>query len=216
MRKSRYCTIVFVMDRDELIRQLSEDKQVLKDKRLLEAFKAIDRADFVPEDYKPEGYEDYALPIGFEQTISQPTTVAFMLELLDVKEGDYVLDIGAGSGFTTGLLSHLVGESGSVVGVEIVPELVKQAKKNLEPYNLSNVEIFEAVEDKGYPRLAPYDKILVSAAAVDEIPEELLLQLKPAGILVIPVGEVLVQIKKSSEDDFETAEFPGFNFVQLQ
>ena len=204
------------MDRDELIRQLREDKKMLKDERLFKAFKAVDRARFLHEDYKPEAYEDYALPIGLEQSTLKPATIAFMLELLDAQEGEQVLVVGAGSGFTVALLSELVGTSGSVVGVEIVPELVRWAKANLESLDLANIEIVEAVEDIGYPKLAPYDRIMVTAATTEEIPEELLLQLKPSGILVIPIDNTLVQVRKVSEADFETKEFPGFDFDTLK
>jgi protein-L-isoaspartate(D-aspartate) O-methyltransferase len=204
------------MDRNELIRQLRDERLVLQKPALLKAFEIYDRADFVPEDYKPEAYEDYALPIGFGQTISQPTTVAFMLELLDVSEGEHLLDVGSGSGWTTALLSNLAGESGSVIGVEIIPELVKFGRKNIEKYGIKNAKIYPAGDEVGNAKNGPYDKILVSAAADDAVPEELLMQLKPGGILVIPVDNSLFQIRKISEDDFQRREFPGFAFVELK
>src|SRR3990167_9057902 len=105
--------------REELIEYLANTSKVLGNSPIRHAFESVDRADFVNEDYKFEAYEDYPIPIGFDQTISQPTTVAFMLELLDAREGDKVLDIGSGSGWTTALLSKIVGSSGEITGVEI-------------------------------------------------------------------------------------------------
>jgi len=199
----------------KLIKQLRDERKVLQRSALLNAFETYDRADFVTEDYLPEAYEDYALPIGYDQTISQPTTVAFMLELLDISEGEHVLDVGSGSGWTTALLANLVGDKGSVVGVEIVPELVSFGRKNIEKYGIKNAEIVSAVDEIGFPKNGPYDKILVSASATDAVPEELLVQLKPGGVIVIPVGQSLFQVRKISEDDFQTKEFPGFSFVEL-
>jgi len=204
------------MNRDELIRQLRDERQVLKTPALLAAFEAFDRADFVPEDYKPEAYEDYALPIGFGQTISQPTTVAFMLELLDVNKSEQVLDVGSGSGWTTALLSNLASQKGKVVGVEVIPELVEFGQKNIAKYDIKNAEIFPAGDEMGYAKGGPYDKILVSASAEESVPEELLIRLKPGGTMVIPVGQSLFQIKKIAEDDIRSREFPGFSFMELK
>ena len=111
---------------------------VLKNSNIIEAFEKIDRADFVLEEHKLESYEDHPIPIGRGQTISQPTTVAFMLELLSVQKGDKVLDIGSGSGWTTALLSELVGSTGEVFGVERVSELVEFGSKNLAKYDFKN------------------------------------------------------------------------------
>lgn len=203
------------MTREELLNHLSKNTGVLRTKALFNAFRLIDRADFVARDYKVEAYEDYPLPIGFGQTISQPTTVVFMLELLDVKPGERVLDVGSGSGFTAALLSRLVGATGSVTGVEIIPELAALGQTNLSKYKIKNAQIFTAGDEVGFPKRGPYDKILVSAAAKD-IPEELLYQLKPGGVLVMPVGGSVVQLKKISENNFQTQEFPGFSFVELK
>lgn len=199
----------------QLIEHLSKKTGVLRTVAIRKAFLTFDRADFVPEDYKVEAYEDYPLPIGFKQTISQPTTVAFMLELLDVRIGENVLDLGSGSGWTTALLSSLVGKNGHVTGVEIIPELVQYGRHNLAQYKIKNAEIVAARGGIGFPMSGPYDKILVSAAA-KEVPKKLLTQLKPGGILVMPVGHTLLQIRKISEADFETREFSGFSFVELK
>src|ERR1044071_317483 len=117
--------------RDDLQKHLKNESRVLENPELEKAFADIDRADFVGPDYEVEAYEDYALPIGLGQTISQPTVVAFMLELLDIQKGEEILDVGSGSGWTTALLSELTGEDGSVLGWEILPELVKLGQKNI-------------------------------------------------------------------------------------
>jgi len=114
----------------ELIKHLIA-RNVLKTKAIIDAFQAVDRIDFVPLKYLDEAYGDYPLPIGYGQTISQPFTVAFMLELLQPQKGDKILDVGSGSGWTTALLAHIVQEEGSVRGIELIPELVAFGKKNL-------------------------------------------------------------------------------------
>ena len=159
-------------------------------------------------------YVDAPLPIGNNQTISQPSTVAFMLEQLDLEEGDKVLDIGSGSGWTTALLCHIVGEKGSVTGLERMDVLVEQGEKNLLKLQFgSHCRIQRAGEKLGLQG-EKFDRILVSASA-DEIPEELFLQLKIGGILVIPVKNSIFKFKKVSDTHVEKKEFYGFVFVPL-
>src|SRR3989344_5252198 len=204
-----------MFSREELIEHLVNISKVLGNPLIRRAFESVDRADFVGDDYKFEAYEDYAIPIGYEQTISQPTTVAFMLELLDAKEGDKVLDIGSGSGWTVALLSKIVGESGEVTGVEIIPELVALGKKNIEKYAGKNVKI-EKIDSK---RLVNdnkfYDRVLVSASA-PELPPDLIPRLLPGGILVIPIKESIWRIKKIADGKVDSKEYPGFIFVPLK
>ena len=116
---------------DDLLRHLEEGSDVFRNKAIKAAFTVVDRKDFVGDDYHFEAYEDYPLPTLSGQTISQPTTVAFMMELLDPRPGDIILDIGAGSGWTTALLGHMVGPEGKVIGLEIKPELVELGRKNI-------------------------------------------------------------------------------------
>lgn len=196
---------------DELIRG-----GYLKTPTLIEAFREINRLDFVPKDLKEEAYINVPLPIGFEQTISQPLTVAFMLELLLPQAGEKILDVGAGSGWQSALLARAVGENGKVIGIERIPELQKMADKNIAEYaELKNrIQIIRGDGSKGYEAEAPYDKI-IAAASADEIPQAWKEQLKTGGLIVAPVGVSVVTLKKITPDEFETKEYYGFSFVPL-
>lgn len=181
---------------------------------IIAAFRAIDRQDFVPDNQKEWAYQDQALYIGHNATISQPSTVAFMLEKLQPAEGDKILDIGAGSGWTTALLAHIVGPHGRVYGVEIIPSLVTFGNNNLLLHNLPHAHIKQATEELGLSTQAPFDKILVSASAT-EIPDMLLLQLRVGGVLVIPIQKAIWQIRKLSDTQTDIHKYPGFVFVPL-
>lgn len=187
----------------------------LKTSNIIKAFRAIDRANFVRTKDIENAYGDYPLQIGNEATISQPTTVVFMLELLQVKAGDTILDVGSGSGWTTALLAHIVGSKGKVRGVEIIAELVEFGRKNLKKYKFANAKIMQASEKIGAEHAAPFDKILVSAAGED-LPQELVNQLKVGGRLVIPIRSSVWKIDKVSRDQIDKIEFPGFSFVPLK
>lgn len=203
------------MTYDELIDNLIS-KGYLKTPRITDAFKGIDRKDFVLAEYSDESYGDYPLPIGDEQTISQPSTVAFMLELLQPEDGDIVLDVGSGSAWTTALLAEIVGERGFVYGVELVPELVRLGRENLAVYGFDNTEIYQANPNiLGLPEKAPFDKILVSAAGED-LPEELIEQLKVGGRMVIPVANSIIKVDKLNGNEINEERYPGFVFVPLK
>lgn len=201
-------------ENNEILISHLKEKGLLRNKELENSFRSIDRVDFAPEDYKVEAYEDYPLPIGFGQTISQPTTVAFMLELLDLKKGDKALDVGSGSGWATALIAEIIKPKGKVWGVEIIPELVELGRKNLAKYKLPNTKIIQASKKVGLPEHALYNKILVSAEAED-FPQELLQQLKVGGIIVIPIKNILYKIEKLAEGKIKETAFPGFVFVPL-
>jgi protein-L-isoaspartate(D-aspartate) O-methyltransferase len=189
----------------------------LKTPRIIEAFKKIKRVDFLPEELKDLAELNEALPIGYGQTISQPLVVAFMLELLQPKEGEKILDIGSGSGWTTALLAEIVGEKGKVIAMEIVPELVEFGKNNVKKYNFLEKKIVEFVfgdGSKGYPKEAPFDKILVSAAA-KKCYESWKEQLKVGGRIVTPISNSIWLFIKKSKEEFDEFEYPGFVFVPL-
>jgi len=187
---------------------------VLHSPALIEAFRRCDRNLFVPEELHDSTYGDYPLSIGMGQTISQPTTVAIMLELLHPCRGDKVLDIGSGSGWTTALLASTVGKDGFVEGVERIPSLVEYGRRCLHKANLNNASIDIADPSVlGKPGHL-YDRILVSASATD-MPMSLLEQLKPGGILVIPVLESVWRITKNEDGELKGYELPGFSFVPL-
>ncbi|MCK9454084.1 methyltransferase domain-containing protein [Sulfurimonas sp.] len=189
------------------------DVGALKSSRIIEAFRNIDRADFVSDRDSIDVYADYPLSIGNGQTISQPRTVAMMLEMLLPNEGDRILDIGSGSGWTTALLAYIAGEGGSVVGVERVGELVKFGSGNLKKYKFKNAKIVEAKEELGVVG-EKFDRILVSAAA-DELPLELIKQLEVGGKLVIPIQNSVFEIIKKADGSFYSNEHYGFRFVPL-
>lgn len=185
---------------------------VLNSKSIIEAFEAVDRVDFLPPDQKLISQSDRPIPIGHGQTNSQPYTVAFMLELLQVQPGDKILDVGSGSGWTTTLLAHMASSRGSVIGVELVPELAEMGQKNLAKYSHEHAVIKQATTKLGWSEQAPYDRILVSAEA-QEIPEELISQLKAGGVMVVPVDRSILKITKNKK--LEIKEYPGFVFVPL-
>lgn len=191
-----------------------KNEGALRTTAIIQAFTKIDRKDFVPKDLQGLTYEDTPLPIGEEQTISQPYTVAFMLELLSPHKGDKVLDVGSGSGYTTALLAEIVGTSGRVIGIEIIPKLVTFGKKNLSKYNFPQAKIHQAIDVVGAPDESPFDKILVSAST-NEIPKALIGQLKKGGHMIIPIGEAIWKINKKEDDNLEIKKYEGFNFVPL-
>ncbi len=178
------------------------------------AFQTVDRVNFLPLEQRANADIDMALPVGYGQTNSQPYTVRKMLEWLDAKPGHKVLDVGSGSGWTTALLAHIVGPKGKVYAVEKVPELVEFGQGNNQRLKVKNAEFFQASDTFGLPEYAPYDRILVSASA-DELPYELIEQLKPGGKIVIPIRNTILEITKTNNSDYETTEHPGFIFVPL-
>lgn len=189
----------------------------LKTPEIIKAFQKIKRVDFMPENLKDLAEFDEALPIGFGQTISQPLVVAFMLELLQPKKGEKILDIGSGSGWTAALLAEIVGQQGKVIAVEIVPELKKIGQENAAKYGFEEKGIIEFVgadASQGYEKKAPFDKILASAAG-SSLPVAWKKQLKIGGRIVAPINNSIWLFIKKSENMFTETEYPGFMFVPL-
>ncbi len=202
---------------ENLINSLVKDGY-LKTPEIIEAFKNINRTDFVPEDCKDEACVNAPLSIGFDQTISQPLTVAFMMELLEPKPGEKILDVGAGSGWTVALLAQLVGENGKVIGIERIPELKEMAEKNVSKYDFIKkgiVEIINADGSKGYKKEAPFDKIIAGAAAQGDVPLVWRKQLKIGGRIVAPVENSVIAIDKTGKNKYNVKEYLGFSFVPL-
>ena len=178
------------------------------------AMQAVKRDDFLPEEVRAMAGMDMPLQIGHGQTNSQPTTVRLMLTWLEPKLGHTVLDVGSGSGWTSALLAKLVGSSGRVWAVERIPELVRFGEENAQRAGINNISFHQAGTEIGWPQDAPYDRILVSAAA-SELPEELIDQLKPGGRLVIPIKNSVFVIDNVKDGSTSMREIPGFQFVPL-
>lgn len=190
----------------------------VRDARVLDAMRKVPRHLFVPLEYVPEAYDDHPLPIGHGQTISQPYIVARMTELAQPKKADRALEIGTGSGYQAAVLAELVAE---VYTIEIVEPLGLEAKERLRALGYRNVAVRIGDGYAGWPEKAPFDIILVTAAA-PHIPPPLLEQLKPGGRMVIPVGEVgwvqtLMLITKGDKGprDIRTREIIPVQFVPL-
>jgi protein-L-isoaspartate(D-aspartate) O-methyltransferase len=156
----------------------------ISDARVLDAMRRVPRDQFVPESLRPQAYEDHPLPIGDDQTISQPYVVAAMLESLELKATDRVLEVGTGSGYATALLAELAA---TVFSIERHADLAANAGCVLASLGYTNAQVFTGDGTRGLPDYAPYDAILVSAAS-PEIPPALISQLREAGRLIIPIG----------------------------
>ena len=186
----------------------------VKDAGVLAALRRVKRHLFAPEDLRTRAYEDYPLPISDGQTISQPYIVALMLELLELKAGQKVLEIGTGSGYQAACLSELGCE---VYSMEILPSLSKAADLTLKRLGYPAVNIKTGDGHKGWPDSAPYDGIIAACAAA-AVPPDLLNQLKPGGRLVIPIGPAMSQTLKVFEKTaagFKESDIAPVRFVPM-
>ncbi|MBA7622064.1 Protein-L-isoaspartate O-methyltransferase [subsurface metagenome] len=201
----------FEAARARLIEHLSTE---IKDKRVLAVMARMPRERFVPPESRHLAYEDIPLPIGLEQTISQPFIIALMTEALELTGGEKVLEIGSGSGYQAAILAELAGV---VITVERLPHLAKAAKRVLNSLGYSNIEIHLAEETLGWLGGAPYDAIMVTAGA-PRVPPDLLAQLAIGGRMVIPVGsrylQELCKITKHKKKN-KVQNLGGCRFVSL-
>lgn len=183
-------------------------------KEVIVAFRQTPREEFVLPEYREEAYEDSALPIMAKQTISQPSAVVLMLDALEVRKDSNVLEIGAGSGYNAALLSKLAKK---VYSIERIKQVAEFAQKNLKKIGAKNVKVIHADGKKGYAKAAPYDRIIVTAAA-EKIPDILLKQLKDGGILLMPVGpaygQELIRVRKKGKN-LCYEKLGGYAFVPL-
>jgi len=191
-------------------------KRGISDNSVIESMLSIPRHLFVPEKYTSVAYSDAPLPIGYGQTISQPYIVAYMTEILKIKKGDTVLEVGTGSGYQAAVLSVLANK---IYTIEIIPELVLQADQRLKDLGYKNVYVKNADGYYGWQEQAPFDAIIVTAAA-GHIPTPLIRQLKRGGRMVIPVGspfmvQSLVMIKKGQGGEITTENMMYVRFVPL-
>ncbi|MBU2477366.1 protein-L-isoaspartate O-methyltransferase [Candidatus Micrarchaeota archaeon] len=208
----------FESERKKLVMHLS-DVQAVKTKSVGQAFLSVKREEFFEEAMKSNAYVDSAFSIGFGQTISQPYTIAVMLEMLKLSEGMNVLDVGSGSGYTACLISEIVGEKGKVIGVELVKELYEKTKENPEIKKRKNIELFNFDATKKEFK-EKFDRILISAAC-PFLPKPLFDALKEKGIAVAPIGDAFSQriqsITKLNGKPFKKEFLQGFFvFVPLK
>lgn len=185
-----------------------------REKRIRKAFKAAPRENFLPPELRGSAHLDQPLRLAHGQTNSQPSTVRNMLALLDPQPGDRVLDVGAGSGWTTALLAHLVGETGAVWGVERIPELTERASAAVVDWPWARV-VHAQPDVLGLPEQAPFDRILVSAEARREIPGELTGQLAVGGVMVIPVRGQMARVVSTAVGEPEVTRHGWYSFVPL-
>lgn len=204
------------MNKEELLKTLVK-KGISQ--YIIKAISEINRSNFLPKEV-PEymHYENTALPIGYDQTISQPYTVGYMLDLLEIKPGNKVLEIGSGSGYNTAIMSKLVKKEGKIYSLEIIKELSQIAISNLKKENIDNVEIINKSGYDGLEEYAPYDRIIVTAGG-EEIPQKLINQLKEDGIMIIPIkqGDVHIMTKIVNKlSGIEVTEHGAFMFVKFR
>lgn len=214
----RYATLREKMVREQIdARTVSDGRRGVRDERVLQTMRTVPRHEFVPKRWRSRAYADHPLPIGYDQTISQPYIVAFMTELLQPKPEHIALEVGTGSGYQAAVLSLLVKR---VYTIEIIKELGEAAKKRLKRLKYDNVEVKIGDGYYGWEEHAPYDVIIVTAAAT-HIPPPLIRQLKPGGRMIIPVGspfhvQDLMLVEKQKDGSITSRSVLPVRFVPLR
>jgi len=214
----------FALRRQEMVRAISADVadtsrrigRAALNPQVMRVMAIVARHEFVPPRFLGVAYENRPLPIGYGQTISQPYIVALMTDLLEVGPSDRVLEIGAGSGYQAAVLAHLVEK---VYTIEIIPELAEEARQRLKRLEYDNVEVITGDGYYGWAEGAPYDAIIVTAAAA-HIPPPLIDQLRPGGRMVMPVGppfltQQLILVEKEDDGTIRTRQILPVSFVPL-
>ena len=199
--------------REQLVASTIEARGVTN-KQVLEAMRTVPRHLFVPEDAKKHAYTDQPLPIGYGQTISQPYIVAYMTEMLDIEPGDRVLEIGTGSGYQAAVLAEITDE---VYTIEIIEPLAESARERLQRIGYTEVKVKNADGYFGWPEHAPFDGIIVTAAA-GHVPPPLVQQLAPGGRIIIPIGGVyqvqqLTLLEKDMDGEITSQQLMAVRFV---
>lgn len=204
----------FLEERKEMVARQIRGRGI-RDRRILEAFESVPRHLFVPERYRISAYDDSPLPIGFQQTISQPYIVAYMIQSLDLSGDERLLEVGTGSGYQTAILSALAPE---VHTIELIPALAERAQKALDAIGVTNVFVHVGDGSQGWIEAAPYDAIIVSAAA-PRAPKSLLDQLSGRGRMILPVGErgdQVLELWRREGDSFSRETLLPVAFVPLR
>jgi len=206
---------MYEKEREELIKHLTQWGYLTKPE-ITEAFRKVPRHEFVPENLRDYAYADQPLPIGYGQTISAPSMIAIMLNSLELKPGQKVLEIGAGSGYNAALTAEIVGPEGKVFTIERVAELAEFGHANLQKTGYGRVQVIVGDGTRGYKKEAPYDRILVTACAPD-IPRPLIEQLKASGRIAAPVGQHYMYQRWVVADKRgeKKRDFGGCSFVPL-
>jgi len=204
----------FAQQREEMVVNTIKNRGIT-DEDVLQAMENVPRHLFVPKEQQRQAYGDYPLPIGFGQTISQPYIVAMMTELLELKRGDKVLEVGTGSGYQAAVLAELPGVE--VYTIEIIPELAERADETLDSLGYTDIHCKQGDGYYGWPEQAPFDAIIVTAAP-DHVPQPLREQLAVGGRMVIPIGprggyQTLWKFVKQPDGDMKAYNEGGVAFV---
>ncbi|MFA5743359.1 MAG: protein-L-isoaspartate O-methyltransferase [Candidatus Nanoarchaeia archaeon] len=206
--------IINELNAKKLLLDSLKDEKLIKHDEILRAFYKIKREEFLPDYLKELAYSDAPLPISTTETMNQVSTTLFFIDVLNPKEGQTIYEIGTGSGYSTAILSELVGKKGKIISFELDKEIYQKAKNNLKNY--PNVTVILGNGLKGYPDNAPYDGIILFGA-LDEIPKKLVSQMKVNGVLVYPQGSILQTLTKITrkEKGIKKEEFGEYRLSRL-